>query len=92
MDAKSGAKKRDIRKQSPAKIAVRPVLPPSAIPALLSMKAVTGDKPSSAPTEMQKASIQNAIVDRGKSAVSLRALLQNRAIEYSVAVQSIMST
>jgi hypothetical protein len=81
MEASIGAKNREIRKQMPVETAVRPVRPPSEMPALLSMKAVTGDNPSSEPMEMQKASTQNAIVDRGKSALSLRALLQNRAIE-----------
>ncbi|CAF3630929.1 unnamed protein product [Fusarium graminearum] len=48
-------------------MAVNPVLPPSAIPAPLSMKAVTGELPNKAPTEMKAASVQYAIVERGKS-------------------------
>lgn len=58
MEAKIGARKSEARKQKPAVIAVRPVLPPSAIPAPLSMKAVTGEHPKSAPMLMQKASVQ----------------------------------
>ncbi len=92
MEAKMGAKKMDIRKQNPATIAVNPVRPPSAMPAPLSTKAVTGEHPKSAPIEMQSASVQYATVDRGKSPSPFRTLLQNRAIEYNVAVQSIMST
>lgn len=92
IEAKSGAKQSEMRKHIPVTTAVNPVRPPSAMPALLSMKAVTGESPRSAPIEMQKASTQKAIVDRGKSALSRRALLQNLAMEYSVAVQSIMST
>jgi hypothetical protein len=52
MDAKIGAKKREIRKQTPVVIAVRPVRPPSVIPAPDSMKAVTGEQPKSEPIEM----------------------------------------
>ncbi len=92
IDANSGEKNSEIRKQIPVTIAVRPVRPPSAIPALLSMKAVTGETPKSAPTEIHTASTQKATVDLGKSASSLRARLQKRAMEYSVAVQSMMST
>jgi hypothetical protein len=92
MEAKIGAKKSDRRKQKPVVIAVSPVRPPSATPAPLSMKAVTGDVPNRAPTEMQTASVQNATVDRGKSLSEVRTLPQKRAIEYRVAVQSIMST
>lgn len=70
MLAKIGAKNIDIRKQTPAVIAVSPVLPPSAIPAPDSMNAVTGETPRSAPTDILVASVQYAIVDRGKSPVS----------------------
>lgn len=58
IEAKIGAKNMDMRKQTPQVMAVNPVLPPSAIPAPLSMKAVTGEQPRSAPMEMQKASVQ----------------------------------
>ena len=58
IDAKMGAKNMEMRKQTPQVIAVKPVLPPSATPAPDSMKAVTGEQPSSEPTEMQKASVQ----------------------------------
>lgn len=79
-DAKTGAKKRDMRKQKPTVIAVRPVRPPSAIPAPLSIKAVTGEQPKSEPIEMNTASVQYAIVDRGKSPSSSKTP-QNLAIE-----------
>ncbi|KAI6770787.1 hypothetical protein HG531_009642 [Fusarium graminearum] len=42
-------------------MAVNPVLPPSAIPAPLSMKAVTGELPNKAPTEMKAASVQSQV-------------------------------
>lgn len=58
MEAKMGAKKREIKKQVPVVIAVSPVFPPSAIPAPDSMKAVTGETPNNAPTEMQMESVQ----------------------------------
>jgi hypothetical protein len=67
IEAKTGAKKMAIRKQTPVVIAVKPVRPPSAIPAPLSIKAVTGEQPSSEPTEIERPSVQYAIVDRGKS-------------------------
>ncbi len=92
IEAKIGAKNIEMRKQNPETIAVRPVRPPSAIPAPLSIKAVTGEHPSRAPMEMQNASVQYATVDRGKSPSPFRTLLQNRAMEYKVAVQSMMST
>ena len=87
-----GAKKMEIKKQMPVTMAVNPVRPPSAMPAPLSTKAVTGEQPRREPMEMQTASVQYAIVDRGKSPSFVRVLLQNRAIEYRVAVQSTMST
>lgn len=58
MEAKRGAKKREIKKQSPVVMAVRPVFPPSAIPAPDSMNAVTGETPKSAPMLMQMESVQ----------------------------------
>jgi len=58
MDAKIGAKNMETKKHMPHVIAVRPVLPPSAIPAPDSIKAVTGEQPRRAPIEMQKASVQ----------------------------------
>jgi hypothetical protein len=58
MEAKMGAKNIEIRKQMPQVMAVKPVLPPSATPAPDSMKAVTGEQPSSEPMEMQNASVQ----------------------------------
>lgn len=58
MEANMGAKNIEMMKQVPHVIAVKPVFPPSAIPAPDSMNAVTGEVPRSAPTEMQKASVQ----------------------------------
>lgn len=58
MDAKIGAKKIDIKKQVPAVIAVRPVRPPSVIPAPDSMKAVTGEQPKREPIVILIASVQ----------------------------------
>lgn len=103
MLANIGAKKMDTKKHSPVTIAVNPVRPPSAIPAPLSIKAVTGEHPSKDPMLIHAASIQYATVERGKSPslLSLRffarsfcccARPQNLAMEYSVAVQSMMST
>jgi hypothetical protein len=90
-DANMGAKKMEIRKHTPADMAVSPVRPPSAIPAPLSTKAVTGEHPKRDPMEIQAASVQYATVERGKSPSS-STTPQNLAIEYSVAVQSIIST
>jgi len=67
MDANIGAKKTAPMKQRPATMAVSPVRPPSAIPAPLSMKAVTGEQPKSAAMDINAASMQYAAVDRGKS-------------------------
>lgn len=105
IDAKIGAKKMDTKKHNPVTMAVNPVRPPSAIPAPLSMKAVTGEHPNSEPMEIHPASMQYATVDRGKSPsfpfsrcfLAARSFFcctrpQNRAIEYNVAVQSMMST
>lgn len=91
IEARIGAKKREIKKQMPVVMAVNPVRPPSAIPAPLSIKAVTGEQPKSEPIEMHAASVQYAMVERGKSPLS-STTSQNLAIEYRVAVQSIMST
>lgn len=57
-EARIGAKKRLMRKQQPVEMAVRPVRPPSAIPAPLSMKQVTGEHPNNDPIEMHAASVQ----------------------------------
>jgi len=92
IDAKIGAKKMEMMKQIPVVTAVRPVLPPSAIPEPDSMNAVTGDSPSKLPTEILNASVQYAIVDRGKSPLAESATPANRAMLYRVAVQSRMST
>lgn len=53
MDAKMGAKKMEMKKQMPVTMEVRPVLPPSPMPAPDSTKAVTGGVPRRAPMEMQ---------------------------------------
>lgn len=58
MDAKMGAKKTEATKHRPVKMAVSPVRPPSAMPAPLSMKTVTGDDPSKAPMDIKAASVQ----------------------------------
>lgn len=92
MLAKMGAKKIEIRKQMPVVIAVKPVRPPSVIPAPDSMKAVTGDTPRRDPIEILMASVQYATVDRGKSSVSGSTTPENLAILYRVAVQSMIST
>ena len=92
IDAKIGAKKMDIKKQTPVVTAVSPVFPPSAIPAADSINAVTGDDPKSEPIEMLIASVQYASVDRGKSPVDSSTTPENRAIAYSVPVQSRIST
>src|ERR1700759_4455480 len=92
IEANIGEKKIEIRKQTPVVTAVKPVLPPSEIPAPDSMKAVTGLVPSTAPTEMLSASVQYAIVERGNAPVSGSTTPENRAILYNVAVQSIIST
>jgi hypothetical protein len=81
MDAKIGAKNMEMIKQIPHVIAVRPVFPPSAMPAPDSMNVVTGEVPSSAPIEIQNASVQYATVERGKSPVSGSTAPQNRAME-----------
>lgn len=70
IDANIGAKKMDKRKQIPVVRAVSPVFPPSVIPAPDSMKAVTGEVPKRAPMDIEKASVQYAIVDLGKDPVS----------------------
>ena len=92
MEAKIGAKKMEMRKQVPVVMAVRPVRPPSVIPAPDSINAVTGEQPKREPMEMAIASQQYASVERGKSPVSGSTTPENRAIEYRVAVASTIST
>jgi hypothetical protein len=92
IDAKIGAKNRDIRKQIPVVMAVNPVLPPSAIPAPDSINAVTGEVPNRAPMEIQIESVQYAMVERGKSPDFTSTTPEKRAMLYSVAVQSMIST
>jgi hypothetical protein len=58
MLAKIGAKKMEIRKQVPLVIAVKPVFPPSAMPAPDSINAVTGETPRREPMEILIASVQ----------------------------------
>jgi hypothetical protein len=62
------------------------------MPAPLSIKAVTGEQPKSALMEIQMASQQYAIVERGKSPSSASTTPQNLTIEYNVAVASMIST
>jgi hypothetical protein len=80
IEAKIGAKKMEMIKHNPVVTAVSPVRPPSAIPEPDSMNAVTGERPSRLPMEMLKASVQYAIVDRGKSPCAESATPANRAI------------
>jgi len=80
IEAKIGAKNKDKRKQTPVVIEVSPVLPPSAIPAPDSMKAVTGLHPKRDPIEMQNASVQYANVERGKSPLLTSTTPEKRAI------------
>jgi len=58
IDAKMGAKKMDTMKQRPVVMAVKPVRPPSVMPAPDSTKAVTGESPRRLPMLMQNASVQ----------------------------------
>jgi hypothetical protein len=58
IDAKIGAKKMAMKKQRPENMAVRPVLPPSEIPAPDSMYAVTGGHPMSDPILIPRASTE----------------------------------
>lgn len=76
-----GAKNIEIRKQTPVVIAVKPVRPPSVIPAPDSMKAVTGEQPKREPMEMVIASVQYARVERGKSPVVVSTTPEKRAME-----------
>jgi hypothetical protein len=92
IEAKMGAKKIDTMKQRPVVMVVSPVRPPSAIPAPLSMNAVTGEQPKRALMEMHPASQQKASVDRGKSPSFGSTTPLKRTIEYKVAVASMMST
>lgn len=108
MDAKMGAKKIEMIKQRPVIIAVKPVLPPSAIPEPDSINAVTGDVPSKAPIEIDNASTEYATVERGKLPLSGSTTPANLAMLhgrqhskkrhkyaiylYNVAVQSRIST
>jgi len=82
----------EARKQRPVTIAVNPERPPSAMPAPLSIKAVTGEQPRREANEMQDASAQYASVERGKSPSRGLTTPQNRTMEYKVAVASMMST
>jgi hypothetical protein len=57
-DEKIGPNTMDKRNRKPVVIPVRPVRPPSAIPAPLSMNAVTGEQPKRALIEILIASQQ----------------------------------
>lgn len=91
-EAKIGAKKMETKKHNPETMAVIPVRPPSAMPAPLSMNAVTGEDPNKAPMEMKKASVQYARVERRKSPSLRSSMPQKRTMEYNVAVASMIST
>jgi len=58
IEASIGAKNMEIRKQRPVVMAVRPVRPPSVIPAPDSINAVHGEVPKREPMEIVKASVQ----------------------------------
>lgn len=92
MEAKMGAKNTEIKKQRPVTMAVIPVMPPSEMPAPDSTKAVTGDEPNKEPIEMLNASTRYATDEPSKSCVSWSIAPAKRAIEYSVPVQSRIST
>ena len=81
MDAKIGAKKMEMRKQTPVVMEVNPVRPPSVMPAPDSMNAVAGEHPKRDPMDMVTASQQYARVDRGKSPLSGSTTPEKRAIE-----------
>ena len=81
IDANIGAKNMDMRKQTPVVIDVRPVRPPSVIPAPDSMNAVTGEQPKRDPMVIMIASVQYASVERGKSPVSGSTTPEKRAME-----------
>ena len=70
IDAKIGAKKIEMKNAIPVVIAVIPVLPPSEMPVALSINAVTGGVPMSAPMLILNASTQYAIVEFSKSRVT----------------------
>ena len=71
-EAKMGEKKRERMKNKPVVRDVRPVLPPSVMPAPDSIKAVTGETPRRAPMEMEVASVRKAAVEEWKSPVGRR--------------------
>ena len=79
--AKIGAKKIEIKKHMPVVTAVNPVRPPSAMPAPDSINAVTGLVPRTLPMVMLIASVQYAIVERGKSPVVGSTTPAKRAME-----------
>lgn len=65
MARKMGERKRDRPKRAAEKRPVRPVRPPSAIPAALSAKVVTVEVPSTAPAAVPTASERRAHFSRG---------------------------
>src|ERR1700709_1166734 len=70
IDAKIGAKKIETKKQMPVTQAVRPVAPPSEIPAPDSTNAVTGGDPKRDPIVIPNASTMYATALPSKSCVS----------------------
>ena len=59
MDAKIGAKKMEMKNEIPVKMAVKPVLPPSEMPAPLSIYAMTSRDPKREPIDIQQQGMQN---------------------------------
>lgn len=92
MFEKMGAKNNETKNNRPVVMAVKPVLPPSAIPAPDSTNVVTGELPNKDAIEMQTASVQKATVERGKEPSVGSTTPAKRAIEYRVPVASRMST
>ena len=68
MEAKIGAKKIAMKKQMPVVMAVRPVAPPSEMPAPDSIKAVTGGVPNKEPIDIPNASTRYATYQKTESA------------------------
>lgn len=92
MFEKMGAKNNETKNNRPVVMAVKPVRPPSAIPAPDSTNVVTGELPNKDAIEMQTASVQKATVERGKEPSVGSTTPAKRAIEYRVPVASRIST
>jgi hypothetical protein len=81
MEAKIGAKKIAMKKHRPVNIEVKPVAPPSEIPAPDSIYAVTGVQPIREPMEIPIASTVYAIALFSKSWVRSSIAPAKRAME-----------